>query len=636
MGFLAPGFLLGALAVGLPLYLHLLRRQSGAPRPFSSVMFFEPRLPIATHRRRLRYLLLLAARIAVILLVALAFAEPFVSGFSVEATPKRLLLIVIDDSFSMRAGTRLAAAKRAALALIARKPQGERAQVLVLGSEVSALTRATEDARLMRAAVESIVPGDSRASFALLPGAVRSIGASAGQPVEVHLVSDMQRTQMPPSFAEMALPANATLVLHPVADAAAPNWAVESVTAPGQIFDIRKLRIQAVIAGYGTPAAVRVATLVVNGRSIATRRVEVPASGRASVEFDAPEVPYGLSRCAVRIDSADALGADDEYFFSIERAERRRGLFVHQAADGRSPLYFTTALRAADESAFTVSAVATASVADEDPSAYTFVVLSDVAALPERFAARLREYVMHGGSVLIALGTAAAQQRSVPLLGASQLEAHAYSRQAAGFESIGEADGTFPAVGTASEWDGVRFFYAAGAPAQGSRVLLRLTDGTPVLTEHRLGDGRVVLFASGLDNLTNDLPLHPVFVAFVDRLTRYLAGSEGRMSSHIVGESLALRSARDPAVGVEVLDPRGSRPLSLGASASAEALPLSIAGFYQVRFANGRQDLIAVNPDRRESDLAPLAPEVLALWRGGLQRRGDGELVAPWAHDGAL
>ena len=36
----------------------------------------------------------------------------------------------------------------------------------------------------------------------------------------------------------------------------------------------------------------------------------------------------------------------------------------------------------------------------------------------------------------------------------------------------------------------------------------------------------MLLFTSGLDNLTNDLPLHPVFVAFIDKAARYLSGHE--------------------------------------------------------------------------------------------------------------
>ena len=41
------------------------------------------------------------------------------------------------------------------------------------------------------------------------------------------------------------------------------------------------------------------------------------------------------------------------------------------------------------------------------------------------------------------------------------------------------------------------------------------------------------------------------------------------------------------------------------------------AGFYQIRFANGRNAVIAVNPDRRESDLEPLSKDVQSLWSGG-------------------
>ena len=40
------------------------------------------------------------------------------------------------------------------------------------------------------------------------------------------------------------------------------------------------------------------------------------------------------------------------------------------------------------------------------------------------------------------------------------------------------------------------------------------------------------------------------------------------------------------------------------------------AGFYQVRFANGRDAVIGVNPDRRESDLEPLPKDVQQLWTG--------------------
>ena len=38
MGFLAPWFLAGLAAVGLPVYIHLLRRHTTTPKPVSSLM----------------------------------------------------------------------------------------------------------------------------------------------------------------------------------------------------------------------------------------------------------------------------------------------------------------------------------------------------------------------------------------------------------------------------------------------------------------------------------------------------------------------------------------------------------------------------------------------------------------------
>jgi len=72
---------------------------------------------------------------------------------------------------------------------------------------------------------------------------------------------------------------------------------------------------------------------------------------------------------------------------------------------------------------------------------------------------------------------------------------------------------------------------------------------------------------------------------------------------------------------VDVIGPDGKRPLSLNEAALAQSFQLAHAGFYQIRFANGRDALIAVNPDPRESDLAVIPDDVLKLWSGSA---GDG------------
>ena len=79
MGLFAPWFLAGIAAVAVPFYVHLLRRHTTIPHPFSSLMFFERRTQSSIKHRRLRYLLLLSLRTLLFLLLVLAFANPFIN-----------------------------------------------------------------------------------------------------------------------------------------------------------------------------------------------------------------------------------------------------------------------------------------------------------------------------------------------------------------------------------------------------------------------------------------------------------------------------------------------------------------------------------------------------------------------------
>ena len=124
MGLLSPWFLAGALAVGVPFYLHLLRRHTTNPHPFSSLMFFEKRTQSSVRHRRLRYLVLLSLRMMLLLLLALAFASPYINRPATGASGDKLLVLAIDNSFSMRAGSRLEDAKREAMSVLGSAKSG--------------------------------------------------------------------------------------------------------------------------------------------------------------------------------------------------------------------------------------------------------------------------------------------------------------------------------------------------------------------------------------------------------------------------------------------------------------------------------------------------------------------------------
>ena len=499
---------------------------------------------------------------------------------------------------------------------------------MALGAQLHVLTEPTQDPGALRAAVDSITPSDARGSFGALASAIRSMAESVRTPIELHLFSDMQKSAMPAAFSELALPANVTLVLHPIVKDVAPNWAVAGVNAPGEVYDPKKTHVEAIVAGYHTPAATRMVSLVVNGKTTATKSVMIPANGRASVEFESLDVPYGFSRCEVRIDSADSLPGDDASIFAVERSDPRQVLFVHEPNDTRSPLYFRTALAAAAEAAFTLEVVPANQTGGIQPSKYAFVVLSDVLSLQPEFENSLREYVSNGGSVLIAAGTSSASRPKIPITGDSILESRYYSRNGQRFLSVGDADPSYPAIEKAQRWSGVKFYFAVRVDPGDARIVARLTDQTPMLMEKKIGNGRVLLMASGLDNLTNDFPLHPDFVPFVEQTARYLSGTEDRGSSRVVDSFLELRTAKEQSVGVEIVDPDGKRPLTLKEAASAQSYQLSRAGFYELRVANGRQDLQGDNPDPQESDLDVIPDDALALWRGSPTDKAQQSAIA--------
>src|SRR5258708_5867232 len=616
MGLFAPWFLAGIAALAVPFYVHLLRRHTTIPHPFSSLMFFERRTQSSIKHRRLRYLFLLSLRTLLLLLLALAFANPFINRTAANMSSEKLLLLVIDNSFSMRAGTRLADARREALSVLSSKSPADRAQVMALGSQIQVLTQPSQDSGALRAAVESLQPGDSHGNFGELARSLRSLAESIPTPIELHLFSDMQKSAMPASFAELALSANISLALHPVVKNPVPNWTVESVNVPGQVWDPKKTRVQVVVAGFGPPAATRRVSLVVNGKTLATQTVAVPANGRATTEFQSLDVPYGFTRCEVRIDSADEFPADDASIFAVNRTDPRRALFVADAGDSRSPLYFKSAIGSAVESAFALDVVSAGEAANQQLSNYAFVVLSDLISIPANFESALVRYVQGGGSVWIVEGTSAAHSTRVPVFGGNVLDSHDYSRTSDRYSNVAVPNPSYRSLETTYYWSGVKFYFAVRVDPGDARVVAHLTDGTPLLLEKKMGEGHVLLFTSGLDNLTNDFPLHPIFVPFVEQTALYLSGTERRSGARVVDSFLELRSSKEQSVGVQVIDPQGRRPLSLKESTSAQTFQLTGAGFYELQLANGRHDLTGVNPDRRESNLEVIPDDVLALWRG--------------------
>jgi hypothetical protein len=94
-----------------------------------------------------------------------------------------------------------------------------------------------------------------------------------------------------------------------------------------------------------------------------------------------------------------------------------------------------------------------------------------------------------------------------------------------------------------------------------------------------------------------------------------MGGIGSARGNYKVGSYVDLRTVKEKNVPVTIIGPDGKRALSLSESAKATTFQFPSAGFFDIRRDNGREELAAVNPDRRESDFTVLPAETLVLWK---------------------
>jgi hypothetical protein len=188
-------------------------------------------------------------------------------------------------------------------------------------------------------------------------------------------------------------------------------------------------------------------------------------------------------------------------------------------------------------------------------------------------------------------------------------------REGALFQTTAWLDSTHPSILKDTRWDDVKFYQAIRVDPGKARVAARLSDQTPLLMDEQVGQGRVLVFASTFDNVANDFPLHASFVPFIQQTARYLGRLDSAPSSVPVGSFAELRSTRESGEAVDVTGPRGERALSLDEATKAQNIQFTSAGFYEIQRPNGLDELVAVNADRRESDLTPASADAIALWQ---------------------
>ena len=157
MTFLAPLYLLLGVAAGVPLLLHLMRRNIATRVEFPAARYLQRAEQEHSRSLRLRNLLLMLLRVLLVLALALAAARPFLSGLGIGHGPTALA-VVLDNSLSTTAVTRgapvFAQLRDAARALVQGATAGDRLWLVTADGRVRGGSRDALLAEIARLAPE--------------------------------------------------------------------------------------------------------------------------------------------------------------------------------------------------------------------------------------------------------------------------------------------------------------------------------------------------------------------------------------------------------------------------------------------------------------------------------------------------
>ena len=612
MSLLAPLFLAGLLTIALPFWLHRLQTESSDRKPFSSAMLLETAEQRVHVRKKLKYLSLLALRVLLLALLAFAFARPLWTHPETlpGPAPEGTHLVLIDTSASMgRSGVFDAAVSLAQDAIDA-APRGALLQVFAASADVKEVTPLSADRGTHRAGLSTLDVDATRLDLGRAMTAVDRLADTLPAPVTLHVVSDLQDSGLPVRFSDLVAASIDTVRTHAAAGGDAGNWSVDSIRTSGDTADV-------IVTGTGVGTDTVAVTLSVNGTVVGEQQATGP--GTTTLRFNSFTLEPGDNRLRAQIAAADALGIDDVHYHVLPNEPPAPIPLLTLNRGGLPVTYLSAALLADPNGAYRLEPAVIGDFDTRTLARYRWVIVDDIGAVDPELETALADFVAAGGGLLAFAGERSAALTRLPILG-NDISGATMGAAANQFLAVGQVDRGHPLLAETQGWYAVNVSQAFPVEATTSdQVLARLDNGDPFLIERRIGQGRMLLVAGGLENRSNDLPVRPVFVSFVTEAARYLSATELRQRAFAAGDSLPLAQAGS--ASGQVVDPDGGNVLSLADTTRAQRISLRKTGFYEVYTRDGEY-LVAVNSDPRESLLAPIAPETLERWEAAMTGSG--------------
>ena len=297
IGFLHPWALVGLLAAGLPILLHLLARREPPTVVFPAVRYLITTTQEHQRRLKLQHLLLLAVRTLLIVALVLAAAGPTLPLRGVPGHAPSALVLVVDNSPSAAAVVggvpRMTAIRDAARGVLTRASTDDALWLLTADGVPQ-----RGDPRSLTTQLARLEVSPQRLDLGSAVALARDVLATDARPGEIVLLSDLQASAISP-----ADPGGPLLVGRP-GDPPPPNVGIARVETGAQPWSSDGGRVQVVLAGDSGLAVPLTARLA--------ERPPRQALGRAgsAATLTLPGVPSGWWTLTAEL-GADELRADD-------------------------------------------------------------------------------------------------------------------------------------------------------------------------------------------------------------------------------------------------------------------------------------------------------------------------------------
>lgn len=629
MNFLAPLFLIGGAAIALPVIFHLIRRSSRDRVLFSSLMFLRASPPQISKKSKLEQVLLLLLRCLVLLLLAFAFARPFIRN-ATPAAPRasaaRRVALLIDTSASMHREKLWDQAKAKALEHARKlKPEDQFAAFAfdrqlrpILGFNEVAGQNAADRAAALQSRLEALKPGWFSTHFGNgLIGAAEALIDAGNKDTndlasaQIIVISDMQSGGRLEGLQGFEWPKRFEVLLDPVQGEQKENASLQILEDPN--------RIAALVTNV--PVRIRVH----NDASSKKEQFEITwASGPKPIgEKLNIYVPAGQSRTAVApplppgsaadrlLLMGDQVDFDNNLFFVPPKSSKISVAFLGKD-DGNNPngsLYFIK--RAFEQSgAHSIEVLSGDSVGKLRPQETALAVATD--ALDSDQARFVRELLAAGKTLLMGARDVAAVE-SLKLFVGSEISAR--EGDVANYAMLGQIDFTHPlfspfADARFSDFTKIHFWkYRAIELGSGTNAVVpaRFDNGSPALTEFKAANGRVLLLASTWMPSDSQLALSSKFVPLLFTILEQSAELRSEQHQFVTGENIPI-SPRLTGAPASVRLPDGTS--SDLATDQKEFTGTTMPGIYsaQPKGATGGENpfQFAVNLDPAEGKLTPL------------------------------